>query len=80
MQMNSLCNWKSLFTFAICSSHLPSEMKTNSMGGVSKKVTGFTFARSSMATRRITNEYVKAIVVARTISTSILAILCLTAL
>lgn len=67
-------------TFATCSSHRPKEMNTNSIGGVSKKVTGFTFAFSAIATRRTTSEYTKAMVVASTMSTSMFAVLCFTAL
>lgn len=46
----------SYFTFATCSSHRPRAINTNSIGGVSKKVIGFTLALSYIATRRITKE------------------------
>lgn len=43
-------------TLAICSSQRPKEMKTKSIGGVSKKVMGLTFAFSTMATIRTISE------------------------
>lgn len=54
--LNSYWHFKLLQTLAICSSQRPKEIKTKSIGGVSKKVMGFTVAVSAMATMRTITE------------------------
>ena len=66
-------------TFATCSSHLPRDMKTSSIGGVSKKVFGLPLALSIIAKTTTRTEYVYATEVAMAIRTSMLVVWCLIA-
>lgn len=61
-------------TFATCSNHRPSEIKTISIGGTSKNVIGLEGHCKTNATVSTSNEYTNAIVVANTIKTSIFVV------